>query len=355
MSFAPSTWIKTTLGCWIRGGASSQLAVLGLLALALACTGATVCEANHGPQAARVWFYDAPWFLCLLGLLAVNLLCATWVRWPWRWKQLGFVGTHYGIVFLLAGALIGRKFGSETLLRLHATEAVNETQMIFQQHAPVIVQHSGPPSGLRLSLLMKGAEPQIIVGTPLQQREIFFISAVLGKTIRLQGDAVQIEVERYWPDFVMEAGRPISRSEAPNNPALQVHLTRVADSGMNSETDTKRVEPLGVQVRLMHFDVPRDEGTDTPADFHSTVRFTDPNTGHEQVTVISMNHPVHYPTGFWRTALGLNTQFSQAQWNPGDLGETTLQVRRDPGWPFKWIGSIFLCAGLVGMIFYSPR
>lgn len=354
MASGLSSHLKITLRRCMRMGASSRLAVGVLLALALACAGATACEASYGSQAAREWFYDAPWFICLLGLLVVNLVGATFVRWPWRWKQMGFVATHYGIVLLLAGALIGRKFGFETLLRLHTAEAVNETQMVFAKHAPVIVQHYGLPSGIRLSLSLEETGLQVTLQQPSLRSEVFPLSTILGKTIRLQGTPFQIEFQNYWPDFVMAEGHPSSRSEDPRNPALQVHLTG-SSSGAEPETEAMMTKTLGAQVRLIRFEAPAEEGTHLPADFRSTVCFADPFTGRTTPeAVISMNHPAHYPAGFWRTALGLNTQFSQTQWNPRDLGETTLQVRRDPGWPFKWFGSLLLCVGMIGMFFRSP-
>jgi hypothetical protein len=46
---------------------------------------------------------------------------------------------------------------------------------------------------------------------------------------------------------------------------------------------------------------------------------------------------------------------SQASWNPNDLTQSSVQILRDPGWLFKWTGSLILCAGLVTMfIFRRP-
>ena len=108
---------------------------------------------------------------------------------------------------------------------------------------------------------------------------------------------------------------------------------------------------LGLQVQMLRFEAPMDDRGTRPSDFRRKVRFTDPTSGKTLDTVISMNHPASFPTGFWRTALGRNCKFSQAKWNPNDLGETTLQVSRDPGWPMKWFGSLLVCVGMVGMFY----
>jgi hypothetical protein len=62
-----------------------------------------------------------------------------------------------------------------------------------------------------------------------------------------------------------------------------------------------------------------------------------------------MNQPANYPQALWRSLTGLTYKMSQASWNPNDLSQSSVQILRDPGWLFKWIGSLILCAGLVTM------
>lgn len=211
-----------------------RLGLLELVLIVLACVAATICEWKAGPEAAWTYFYNAPWFIALLAGLAVTLIAATLLRWPWAWNRAGFVTVHFGIVLLLVGAVIGR--GSEASFRLHL---------------PAF------PSG--------------------------------------------------------------------------------SDSFAYG----------GFQARLLRFEV-LNEG-DAIADFRSTVRFTDAASGETLDSVISMNNPARFPPGLWRTAFGFNHTIFQAEWNPEDLGETTLRVVRDPGWPFKWMGSLMLCLGLAGL------
>ena len=117
----------------------------------------------------------------------------------------------------------------------------------------------------------------------------------------------------------------------------------------------QRTIPLPFTVALDDFQVPRDEGTDTPSDFISNVRFEDPATGQVVHGTAHMNSPAMYPGAFWRSLLGWNYKFSQANWDPRNLNQTTLQVLYDPGWPFKWVGSIGICAGIILMFYFMPR
>jgi hypothetical protein len=117
----------------------------------------------------------------------------------------------------------------------------------------------------------------------------------------------------------------------------------------------QRTIPLPFRVALEDFNVPRDEGTDTPSDFISNVRFEDPATGDVARGTAHMNSPAMYPGSFWRSLLGWNYKFSQANWDPENLNQTTLQVLYDPGWPFKWIGSLGICAGIILMFYFMPR
>jgi hypothetical protein len=64
-----------------------------------------------------------------------------------------------------------------------------------------------------------------------------------------------------------------------------------------------------------------------------------------------MNNPFSYPGEWWRTWTGLTYKMSQASWNPENLGQSTIQILRDPGWLLKWIGSLLIVSGIF-MLFY---
>ena len=115
------------------------------------------------------------------------------------------------------------------------------------------------------------------------------------------------------------------------------------------------LKPIPFSISLTDFQIPRDEGTETPSDFRANVRFKNLSTGVEREGLIRMNHPASYPGGLLANITGMNYKFSQAEWNPQDLKETTLQVLYDPGWLFKWVGSLAICIGIATMFYIRPR
>jgi hypothetical protein len=109
--------------------------------------------------------------------------------------------------------------------------------------------------------------------------------------------------------------------------------------------------PIGLE--LLDFEVQRNEGSDSPAGFKSTVRVASAE-GQTATGQCWMNNPFSYPGDWWRTWTGLTFKMSQASWNPDNLGQSTIQILRDPGWLLKWIGSLLIVSGIF-MLFYVKK
>ena len=109
--------------------------------------------------------------------------------------------------------------------------------------------------------------------------------------------------------------------------------------------------PIGLE--LLNFEVKRNEGSDSPAGFKSTLRVVTPD-GETTMGSCWMNHPFSYPGTWWRTWTGLTYKISQASWNPENLGQSTVQILRDPGWLLKWIGSLLVVIGVFMMFYLQP-
>jgi hypothetical protein len=107
---------------------------------------------------------------------------------------------------------------------------------------------------------------------------------------------------------------------------------------------------LPIALELVEFEVQRNEGNDSPAGFKSTVRVTNVE-GQNATGQCWMNNPFSYPGEWWRAWTGLTYKMSQASWNPDNLGQSTIQILRDPGWLLKWIGSLLIVCGIF-MLFY---
>ncbi len=112
-------------------------------------------------------------------------------------------------------------------------------------------------------------------------------------------------------------------------------------------------QSLPIALELLDFEVQRNEGSDSPAGFKSTVRVID-REGGTATGQCWMNNPFSYPGQLWRTWTGLTYKMSQASWNPENLNQSTIQILRDPGWLLKWVGSVLICTGIF-MLFYVKR
>lgn len=558
---------------------SLQLALILLSTIGIACAVATFTESSFNTKVAQTYIYKAPWFVIWLGVLCVNLLAVTITRWPWQKKHTGFIITHYGIITLLIGAMVGLNYGFEGNVTLHkdkppvtkvtvnrsiiqvespvdsalyvmpfdastaglseksprifvvpgtdlrivadassnnliqekkllpsdpggpgvllrltsarmsqtvdlplvlegnapreedffglakiifqpglpepAKSGETETQMIFGRFAP-IVQPAEKASGVKVLLSEDGRKVTLVA--PDQTSATYLRADILKKPV--SSGATTVTVEDYWPDFEMRDGRPATKSDEPKNPAALVRVqvlsgdakpllllapskdgvayqlqrsgaiyasgvaipgqpfvlgwadwqaeaveffpkaavttitkpgpellqgetgvpgfrarlespdlksagSRWVESGeITSLTDGKHVvrigyglelRPLPFSLRLVDFEVPRYEGTEKPSNFISTVEFTDLKTGETRPGTARMNHPASFPGTLAANLTGINYKFSQAEWNPRDLGETTLQVLYDPGWLFKWVGSLAICTGIAVMFYFKPK
>ena len=109
--------------------------------------------------------------------------------------------------------------------------------------------------------------------------------------------------------------------------------------------------PIGLQ--LIDFEVKRNEGSDSPAGFKSTLQIVTAD-GKTATGSCWMNNPFSYPGTWWHTWTGLTYKISQASWNPENLGQSTVQILRDPGWLLKWIGSLLVVIGVFMMFYLQP-
>lgn len=556
---------------------SVKLALIILAILATTCAIATFTEFSFNAKFAQATIYRAPWFICCLLLLCVNLFAATLTRWPWKRKHVGFITTHFGIIMLLVGALVGATFGiegniilridvptdqvitnrnviqvessaehhiywtafdaeisppspnrprrfsipgtplaivahnSSTALRsepellavsgaspaillelsssmvpipiriplfLHSSASqkfnffhlanicflpqlpkrtpriISEPYMVFSHH-PTVHAPSSENTGWKAMLNPNGSLLTLI--GPINQSKILKISELLGHAVQI--DDATICAEAFWPDFKMRNGKPTTSSYLPRNPAVLLRISAPSHnasclplleiapntgnqyalhyqlsrndlvyasgnliSGSSFHTGwadwkakllaclpsaslTSRLVPsltgqgftgfqaflksrdgtngpsawvgpgivttllhrdgwvrvtyglevlhLPFNVRLSSFTVPRYEGTDMPSNYISLLDFYDNRTGASKQGVARMNHPASFPGGWWRTVTGWNYKFSQAQWNPTDLQETTLQVLYDPGWLLKWSGACAICLGILIMFCFN--
>jgi hypothetical protein len=171
-----------------------------------------------------------------------------------------------------------------------------------------------------------------------------------------------------WMDFAPVKSSDASTSDLPDGVRVRLEqrgetLEQWVPAGWQISVPTSPTETqiaygwkqiqLPIGLELLDFEVKRNEGTDSPAGFKSTLRIStiDGDTAQGQCW---MNNPFSFPGSWLNTWTGRTFKISQASWNPENLNQSTVQILRDPGWLFKWIGSLLVVAGVFMMFYLRP-
>ncbi len=127
-----------------------------LILAALLATG-TIVESRFSTAVAKRFVYGTWWFGGFLMLLAVNLFCSAFSRFPWKKYQTGFVITHLGIITILAGSLVTQQWGDDGQIALKEGEEGH----VFQEEKPTLYyqMNDGPISSLNASFPFRVPSP----------------------------------------------------------------------------------------------------------------------------------------------------------------------------------------------------
>lgn len=114
---------------------SLQLAVVLLTLLTVALIVATFIESKYDTPTAQYYVYQATWFSAVLFFLGLNILSVALSRLPWKARHAPFLLAHLGILLLLVGSWVTRKYGLDGMMRVGETEV----QSIVEESEPQIV------------------------------------------------------------------------------------------------------------------------------------------------------------------------------------------------------------------------
>ena len=169
----------------------------------------------------------------------------------------------------------------------------------------------------------------------------------------------EISLEEYIPQARVERDIvPLPDGAAGGEPALQVATaagetawvpwgeptTLGTTTGDWYVAFSPKLLQLPFALKLNDFIVERNEGSESVAMWTSLVTLMEPHAGELSDRRVWMNHPTWFQG--WKIA--------QASWNPGDLAQSTLQVKREPWWVtgLTWLGSLMVTVG-VAVMFYG--
>jgi hypothetical protein len=201
--------------------------------------------------------------------------------------------------------------------------------------------HSSGPLELNKELVTGWADWQLVVDRSLPHAEEWMdFTPAKNDSANQLPDGIRVRVEQNGETYEqwISAGWQITVPTSPNPIGVSYGW---------------RSTPLPIALELLDFEVARNEGNDAPAGFKSTLRVSTAE-GDSATGQCWMNHPFSFPGSWWRTWSGQTFKMSQASWNPENLGQSTIQILRDPGWLLKWIGSLLIVTG-VFLLFYVKK
>jgi hypothetical protein len=120
----------TTGGRLLSFFSSLRLAVVTMVTLGSVCAYATFYEMRNGTPAVQRDIYQTPWFACLLGLLATNVLSVAISRYPWKQHHVGFLVAHVGILAILVGSVISLYGGLDSNMPIYEGETTDRVMLL---------------------------------------------------------------------------------------------------------------------------------------------------------------------------------------------------------------------------------
>jgi hypothetical protein len=326
------------------------MAVILMAFLGFVLAWATVIEARWGRAAVEHFVYHGGFFVSLFALLAVNLLAAVLVRFPWRRRQLGFLMTHAGLIVLIVGmaiSLLGGIEGHMTLtvgsrcdnIKLANRSELKLTRLVGDPPREVTVVLFDVPTDFSSRLIDAGwsnaslearvlefrpanwAEPNM--APPNDRHQSFSESAAL---VELGSGAQrqQVWLEQDGPERMLETG----------------------EESIRLELVSRQIE-LGFSVELLEVQRIAEAGGYAPELIASKIRLVHNRSRVERVADIA--------TGQTLTCHGYRLFPQDARQLPG--GETTLLlgVSRDPGRMVKYFGVTAACLGIALTLLIPSR
>ena len=285
--------------------------------------------------------YHAGWFITLLFLLTFNVFSCALKRFSLKLSKLGSTLTHFGIVIILLGAGVSAITSERGFIGLREGESKDA---FFIGHTP---KKLGFKLYLKDFILEEDYEYSQSLIVHLKDRDVTMnFPIVLNKEYEIKDSDYKIKILKFVPDISVdiETKEVFSKSDNPNNPAIELEVrspkekkhhwlfAKFPDLVMGDDMDEN------LKLIYMHRMNP---GNIT--DFKSKLVIID---GDEIVKTktIEVNDPLNYK-GY---------TFYQADYNPGDLTWTGIQVAKDPGVPFVYTGFSIFIAGLIFIFYGKP-
>jgi len=299
--------------------------------------------------------YASWWFILFLVLLSLNLLVCFLNRFSLKNRSWGTTISHFSVLVILSGALIGMLFGQKGMIKIGKAEVVNsfatqnkQVNLGFSIRLNEFIYTENISPKEKLLVYCNPKEDSCKLRNPATEVNnsnalIAEVPTEIGVESKIAETGYKIKVLRYLPDFVMDIATKTaaSRSSAPNNPAIEAELkdkngnvktfwvfSRFADMHQETNADFKFIYNWVMRQ---------------PKDFLSKVTIL--KDGKE---ILNSNIRVNEPFYFG------GYTFFQSSYDSENLAWSGLKVVKDPGVPVIYLGFVLLILGLVMVFYINP-
>jgi len=284
--------------------------------------------------------YHSFWFLGLIASLSLNIILCTVHRLkPLRFKRLGFLLTHLGVIVIIIGALFGALTGESGFIRIFEGDKTN-----------IYFDDSSKPHALPFSIQLEDfiieryeGNTGIILLEKKSTGESKRYALELDKEIVSFEPNLKFKVLKYIPDFQinLETKEVVTKSENPDNPAIELEI--------NDNGDVSR-KWLFAKFHDFHHDSDQSDisftyfqQTGYVKDYKSILTVIE-NDQQILTKTIEVNDPLQYK-GY---------AFYQSSYDEKKLSWSGLQVVKDPGLWIVYLGFILLVLGVIFIFYIKP-
>ncbi|MDP1854049.1 MAG: cytochrome c biogenesis protein ResB [Candidatus Omnitrophota bacterium] len=281
--------------------------------------------------------YSSWWFILSLALLTLNLSVCLINRFSLKPILLGTMISHFSVLLIFAGALVGMFFGEKGYVQIKEGESISS---FISENKKVDLGFT-----LRLDDFIYEEEispkEKLLIYSHEDNKLLKEVAVSLGKEISF-GEGYKVKIMRFIPDFSMDltTKEVVSRSSEPRNPAIEIELK---DREGNAKTFWVFANFPDMHSVQTDFRFVYQWGMRRPKDFISKVTVL---KGAEEVAKkdIKVNFPLKF-NGY---------SFFQSSYDRENLSWSGLQINKDPGVSVVYTGFLLLLLGLSIIFYVNP-
>ena len=201
----PAAWFRIARSLLVAL-TSPQATVFLLLSLAAIIATAMSAETAVGPEWSRWFVYDSFWFLILLLLIAMHLVCAVAFRIPWKLSNIGGLTLHAGLLIIIGGQVHSHFRGSVGCVTIAENQSADE--MVLTGNGQVTAFWVGRPQERSFEFPFDGGPVDWSAGQSLHLGEVDGIRA------RVLGYYRHAQFDETWVADATHRGGPAVRFRA---------------------------------------------------------------------------------------------------------------------------------------------